>query len=82
MTIQQSGIILANQIVDALNLPAPPTNPTPDQQNAYLTARQAQIDVWTVICNKMLTYLVQNTVVSTIDNNPVSGGDTGTGSIS
>ena len=80
MTMDLTGVTLAKEIVIALNIPAPPTNPTSDQEAAYQSAVQAQIATWTTICNQMLTYISANAVVST--PNITTGVDTGTGTIS
>ena len=79
MSMDLTGATLADLIVQALNLPPPPTNPTPAQQAQYLDQVQKQKETWTTICNQLLTYIANNATVTTTDTVPASGIDDSTG---
>jgi hypothetical protein len=68
MSLDLTGATLAKQLVQALNIPEPPINPTPAQQSAYEAAVAAQLSAWTTISSQILTYLKQNTVVAVGSN--------------
>lgn len=71
MALDKTGIILGGLIAKALALPTPPTNPTPEQEAAYVSAQAAQLATWTTISQQIINYLIDNTTVTTSDT--VSG---------
>jgi hypothetical protein len=73
MTIDASGVTLANITVPELNLPPPPVNPTPEQAAQYVSTVQAQVDTWTKIWNSLFQYMISQAVVTVTVTVPASG---------
>lgn len=67
MPLDVSGATLGALIANALNLPPPPTNPTPEQEAQYNASKAANLATWTAVSAQIISYLVANTVVTTTD---------------
>lgn len=64
MPLDPTGAIPGALIATALNLPPPPTNPTPAEEAQYLAAVAANKATWIAVCSALMPYLIANTVVT------------------